>query len=185
MIRFTPLLLAGILSIPSTVAAQSSDDFDSKGYFGIGALSWTYDEDNAPEASGTGVQFRLGGEAAEHLDIEARFATGGSDTVTVNTAFGPADVDVELDQALSLFLKPHTGGQQVRGYALLGFTTGELTASAGNFSQSADDSGLSYGLGGEVRLGEGPVWLNVEYVNYLSEDDYTVDGVSAGLRFTF
>lgn len=185
MTRFTALLLAGILSMPSAAAAQSSDDFDSKGYFGIGALSWTYDEDNVPEASGTGVQFRVGGQAAKHLDIEARFATGGSDTVTVNTFSGPVDVDVELDNALSLFLKPHTGGQRVRGYGLLGFTTGELTASAGNFSQTADDSGFSYGLGGEVKLGDSPVWLNVEYVNYLSEDDYTVDGVSAGLRFTF
>lgn len=173
------VLAAAVLLAPLPAAA------DGTPYIGLGLLNWTYDVDGIDEASSNAFQFTLGRQLNQYVSLEGRFATGGSDTVPVFVPnFGTVDAEVELDQAFSLMFKPHTGGEDARAYGLFGFSQGELTASSNGFSVTEDDSGVSYGAGFEVALGD-TAWLNVEYVNYLRDDDYTFDAVTVGTRLEF
>jgi opacity protein-like surface antigen len=147
-------------------------------YLGVGVINWMYDPDRVDDVEATGALFTLGSQLSPNFSIEGRFATGGSDTV------GTFDADVELDSLFSIMAKPHTSGDNVRGYGLLGFSDVDLSADRGARSVEADDNGFSYGAGVEFAVGESG-WINFEYANYLDEDDYTFDGWTIGARFEF
>lgn len=147
-------------------------------YFGVGVINWMYDPDRLDDVEAAGALFTLGSQLNPNFSVEGRFATGGSDTVRT------LDADVELDSLLSIMAKPHTSGDNVRGYGLLGFSDVDLSADRGGRSASADDNGFSYGAGVEFAVGKSG-WINFEYANYLDEDDYTFDGWTIGARFEF
>lgn len=73
-------------------------------------------------------------------------------------------------------------------YGALGVTSGEVNVTASVAGTSAtetnSDSGLSYGIGANIRLFDAAA-LNIEYMHYLSESDYDISALSAGLTFTF
>jgi len=164
------LFTIAVLLVPICANAEKTP------YFGVGLINWMYDQDDFDDAEAIGVQFTLGTQLNPNFSIEGRVATGGSDSV--------GTVDVELDNALSIMAKPHTSGDKLRGYGLLGFSQGELSADGGGGSLSEDDSGLSYGFGVEFAVAEFG-WINFEYATYLEDDDYTLDGWTIGTRFEF
>ena len=147
-------------------------------YFGVGVINWMYDQDGLDDAEATGVQFTLGSQLHPNFSIEGRLATGGSDTVET------IDVDLELDSAFSIMAKPHTSGDKLRGYGLLGFSQVEFSDDPGGSSLLEDDSGFSFGFGGEYAVFESG-WIKFEYVSYLEDDDYALDGWTIGARFEF
>lgn len=163
---------------------MSTNSFASEGqtYFGADFHMGTYDETGFPKANPTGVGIKAGKYFSDNVAFEGRLLLGmGDDTVR----FLGVDVDLELDNALSLFVKadmPLSPSANV--YGLLGFTKGKLNASVGSFATSADDSGLSYGIGAEAEISES-LLLSGEYIFYISENDYDYTGFNIGVKKLF
>lgn len=174
--RKLPVLL---LLLPAAAFGQDAT------YVGVSWFQWTYDEDFAEEASASTLRFSVGTDLNPNLGLETQFATGGSDTVFVSVpGAGSGNVEVELDNSISLMLRPQTSGEEFRAYGLVGFSMGQITATGPGGSFSDDDSGLSYGIGIESTVNES-TWLTVDYVNYLRDDAYTFDALSVGVRARF
>lgn len=169
------LLTLACLTALSTHAYAEQD----KGYYGLGYQKGSYENSGVPEANPGAIVFRAGSYLNQVVSIDARLALGITDD-TVG-----AGVDVELDTALSVFLKgdiPMT--PFVNAYGLLGFTRAEVDASAGGTTVSESESGLSYGLGIEGEISR-HTSLSVEYVQYLNEDNFEYTGINFGITTRF
>lgn len=166
-------LIGVILSLMAfTVCAENT-------YFGAGYHFGTYDETNAPEASPKNIKIELGTYVAENVAIEGHVLMNPTDDRV--TVFG-ADVDVEVKHAFSVFAKGDIPiSDDGKFYGLIGFSKGKLEASGLGASFSDDDSGMSYGLGFEIHMGD-RVYLSGEHILYLSESDYDYSGFNIGIH---
>lgn len=181
------LTLASLAALSTYTYAEQG-----QGYYGIGYHMGSYEETGVPETNPGAIGFRVGSYLNQVIAIEARLALGiVDDTVRVNAqdlGLGvnlDVDVDVELDTALSLFIKADVPVTPfVNAYGLLGFTRGEIEASAGGFTASEDDTGLSYGLGIEGEVSR-RTSLSAEYVLYLDEDAFEYTGINFGITTRF
>jgi opacity protein-like surface antigen len=142
---------------------------EEKQYVGFGYHLGSYDEDGFPGADLNGIKIKGGKYVSDNVAVEGHFLMGvGSDTVI--------GVDIELDTAISIFLKGDLPlSDTARVYGLLGYTKGELTASVPGFSISEDDSGLSFGFGVDVNLAP-DLLIGGEYISYIDESDYDYTG---------
>lgn len=164
----------------------------TQGYYGIGYHMGSYEETGVPEANPDAIAFRAGSYLNQVIAIEARLALGiVDDTVRVNAqdlglgVNADIDVDVELDTALSVFIKADVPMTPfVNAYGLLGLTRGEVEASAGGFTVSESETGLSYGLGIEGEINR-RTSLSVEYVQFLDEDAFEYTGINFGITTRF
>lgn len=150
-----------------------------EGYYGIGYHMGSYENTSLPEANPGAITFRAGSYLNQVIALEARLALGITDD-TVG-----ANIDVELDSALSVFIKadvPMTAF--VNAYGLLGLTRGEIETSAGGFTASESDTGLSYGLGIEGEINR-RTSLSAEYVLYLDENAFEYTGINFGITTRF
>jgi len=69
-------------------------------------------------------------------------------------------------------------------YLVAGYTRGELEASVGGYSASDSESDFSYGIGTDLRFSENFA-ANIEFMRYLDKDGFEMDGLSAGIKYTF
>ncbi len=163
------------------LAALSTQAYaeQAQGYYGIGYHMGSYKNTGVPEANPGAIAFRAGSYLNQLISIDVRLALGiTDDTVGVNT-------DVELDSALSVFIKgdiPVT--PFVNAYGLLGFTRGEIETSTGSLTASEDETGLSYGLGIEGEINR-RTSLSAEYVMYLDENAFEYTGINVGITTRF
>ncbi len=155
----------------------------NQGYYGIGYHMGSYEENGVPEANPDAIAFRAGGYLNQVIALEARLALGiTDDTVRTNTN---NSVDVELDTALSVFIKADVPMTPfVNAYGLLGLTRGEIEVIAGSLTASESETGLSYGLGIEGEINR-RTYLSVEYVLYLDEDAFEYTGINFGITTRF
>lgn len=148
-------------------------------YWGGGIGIFDYSEEGIDgEASLTALFGRFGTHFNENFSGEIRVGLGiGDDSVNVLGT----DVNVELDNMFGGYLR---GGVSVSEgfypYAILGYTRGELTASASGFSNSESESDVSFGIGADFSFGESTKF-NLEYINYLDKDGAEVSGFSVGI----
>ena len=151
-------------------------------YLGAGYHLGTYDEAGFPTLNPNGIKIKAGKYVADNVAIEGHLLFGaGSDTTT----YLGVDVDLKLKQAISVFVKGDMPlSPTANFYGLLGFTKGKLEASALGTTFSEDDSGLSYGIGAEVMMGN-DMYVSGEYVFYLSESDYDYTGFNIGISKKF
>lgn len=140
-----------------------------------------YEESGLDSVEPTALVLRLGNEFTPNLALEARLGIGLSDD-SVNV-FGTT-VDVEVDQFVGVYGRAIAPLGAVSLYGLIGYTDGELTASANGVSISADDSDLSYGVGADFVLNKTSA-VNVEWARLLSTSDYDVTALSVGYRYNF
>ncbi|MDX5333632.1 MAG: porin family protein [Gammaproteobacteria bacterium] len=173
-------LTMGLLAGASTnvLAAGSAGD----NYVGVGYAFLTYDESGVPEADLGALTGRFGHFFTDNLAVEGRIGFGVADD-TVNVL--GVDVDVELDNFMGVYGMAHLPvSNSASVYGMLGFTRGELTASAGGASFTETDTGLSFGVGVDFSLNE-TLSLNAEYARYLDESAYDVNGFAIGASFKF
>jgi opacity protein-like surface antigen len=155
----------------------------TQGYYGIGYHMGSYENTGVPEANPDAITFRAGGYLNQVIALEARLALGITDDTVRNNINNP--VDIELDTALSVFIKADVPMTPfVNAYGLLGFTQGEVEASAGGLTVSEDETGLSYGLGIEGEINR-RTSLSAEYVLYLNEDAFEYTGINFGITTRF
>ena len=130
--------------------------------------------------------FKAGYQLNEWAAIEARAGFGVTDDST--RQFG-VDVDVELDNMYGAYFVAGLPNDSVfYPYAIIGYTSAEVEASASHqgfsVSESADDSDFSYGLGSNIDINESLAG-NIEFMRYMDKDDTTIDAVSVGLTYKF
>ncbi|SHF73093.1 outer membrane insertion C-terminal signal [Modicisalibacter ilicicola DSM 19980] len=128
---------------------------------------------------------RLGHYLTDNFSFEGRVGLGLSDDeVTVNGY--DTDVTVEVDHLFGAYAVGHLPVTDVVSiYALAGFTQGEATAKADGMSATDDDSGFSYGVGGEVNFFSRQFSGTLEYMSYLDKSSYEVSAISAGVNYQF
>ena len=158
-------------------------------YFGASYHMGTYKENGVPSADLTGLNIKGGAYIADNVAVEGRFTLGmSSDTVSVFVpGFGNFDVEVELKNAISIFVKGDLPvSSTVNAYGLVGFTKGEIKATVTDLDLSVtdDDSGLSYGVGVEAAVNN-DMFISGEYVMYLDEDAYKYTGINIGFTKLF
>ena len=173
--KMKKILLVITLALFYSSISYAASEGDT--YGGLQYALVTYDEDGVDEAEPTALVGRYGQFVNDNISVEGRFGFGLQDD-TVNVL--GIDVDVEVDTFFGVYGVFHaSSNSDTSFYGVLGFTKGEVTASAGGISVSEDDSGLSYGFGVDFNS------FNIEYMLYLDEDFYEVSAISFGYNTYF
>jgi Outer membrane protein beta-barrel domain len=172
------LVLSALLFSSATFAASGDS------YVGGGYHMGNYDEDGLSTASPSALKLEYGYYITDQIAIEGNFAFGiAEDTIDVLGS----DVDIEVEQAISLFVKGDLNlSSSVNLYGLLGYTKGKLKATIPDLDETLteNDSGLSYGAGLEGITAGGFIF-SAEYIMYLSEDEYDYSGFNLGIAKKF
>lgn len=167
------------LLLPAAFATAT----DNSSYFGASYHLGKYEESGVPNASPTALKLEYGKYITPGIAVEAHATFGlAEDTVS----FDGIDVDLEVKQAISLFLKGDINlTPNTNLYGLLGYTKGKLKASVQGFgSVTESDSGPSFGVGLESGVTSGIIF-SAEYISYLSEDSYDYSGINLGISKKF
>nr|WP_299379424.1 porin family protein [uncultured Halomonas sp.] len=173
------LLLAGLISGP--VLADNTGTT----YAGLQYAKVSYEADYDIEADPTMVVGRLGHYLTDYFSVEGRVGLGLSDDdVTVDGH--DANATAEIDHLIGAYAVGHLPvTQYVSIYALAGFAQIEGTLDTPYGSESDDDSGFSFGVGGEVNFFSPRFSGTLEYMSYLDKSDYEVSAISAGVSYQF
>ena len=180
--KFSALLLAGLGSSP--VFAGDAGTSDAGLHYAQASYEETaygYDIEGDPSL----LVGRFGHYLTDYFSLEGRVGLGLSDDdVSVNGY--DTDITVEIDHLFGAYAVGHLPITHAASiYALAGFTKGEATAKYGDLSTSGDDSGFSYGVGGEVNFFSRQFSGTLEYMSYLDKSDYEVSAISAGVNYRF
>ena len=168
-----------VLSVFSTCSYADNESI----YFGAGISAWDYDVSGYEKLSLKSVEGKLGYSTNKHVSLELRFGLGvGEDTTTSNEV----ELDLEIKNYLSLYMKPEYVYERFNLYGLLGFTKSKLEAHAradGFPSQSKTDTdrGFSYGLGISYSLADS-ISTNIEWKSLLDEN-YKISGLTIGFDY--
>lgn len=128
------------------------------------------------------LYLRGGYQFNEWAAVEVRAGTGISDD-SVN--YYGWKFDVELKEMYgAYFVAGIPNGSMFYPYAVVGYTRAEMDVSAYGFSESASESDFSYGIGTDIRFTENFA-ANLEFVRYMDKGGVEVDGLSAGIKYTF
>jgi len=150
----------------------------SKGekYFGIQYSQLNHNNEDFPEeAKPTALIGRYGYFFNDNFSVESRLGFGlGDDTLD----FG-VDVDIEVDNIYGIYGLYHFRNDDVSFYGVLGLSKGELTSKGPSISESDNESGLSYGIGVDIKS------FNIEYMMYLDEDTFETSAIAIGYVYEF
>lgn len=179
---------ACLATLPLLFLAPSIASANDKGtsYAGVQYATIGYDESGFDEFNPTGLVGRFGHFVADNFAVEGRIGFGlAEDSQTISGI----DVSLEVDNLFGVYGVGYLPfNDKVSGYALLGFTTASMTAKAtdgiNSASASADDDGLSFGIGGQFDVTD-KASLNIEYTQYLDGSNYKADAFSFGANFKF
>lgn len=172
MLNFKKLILPLLLTLMVPGIAGAAQRADT--YIGVGHHWGDYKNENTVKSDPSAIQLVVGHYLLPIVAIEGRFGKGiGSDSIKLGGA--DTGATMELDRFASVFARFELPlAKRVRLYGLAGYTEGRLDASAGGYSISDKDSGLSYGVGLEMRGGRAS-FVSAEYIQYLDETDEGVD----------
>ena|SRR5690554_843016 len=176
------IIIAGVLGLSMAATMTSYAASEGGSYGGFQYALGTYSEDGFDDANPNALVGRYGKFVNDNFAIEGRIGFGIGDD-SISTTFG--DISIEADTLIGVYGLGHVEiNDSSSVYGLLGFTRGELTASASGITFSDDDSGLSYGVGANVGVSDS-LALNLEYIQYLSTSDYDFTAIGLGVVFSF
>ena len=168
----TGLVTIALLASSNVFAAQKGETYAG---VQLAFIDATFkDPDGNEDASPMGLVGRFGSYMDENISIEARLGFGIADD-EVDTG-----VTVELDSLIGVYGVGHKKLNPTTSvYGMVGFT--KIEASAywyipffGSGSETADESGLSFGFGANMDMGN-QMAFNIEYMMYLSESEVDVN----------
>lgn len=169
------IIILGSLLASSSVFAETNSS-----YFGASFHLGTYEEDGIDTVNPISLSLEGGKYIAENLALEANILLGIQDDSVTS---GGIEADIGVKHAISFFLKGDLDLNEINKlYGLLGYSKGKLEATFPQFDNASvteSDSGLSYGVGFESELTP-EVSAKIEYIMYLSEDDYDYSGINIG-----
>jgi len=175
--------LRKIVGFALAFCSLSAFGSESNMYVGAGFGVWDYEESEVPEFSLNSAEGHIGYIVNDNLSIEGRVGLGvGDDSVTDDRV----KLDLEVDNYLSVYLKPAYSSQNFGVYGLLGFTKAKLSADISYMgisdSISDSDSSFSYGLGAGFSVADGTS-ISLEWKQLIDADDYELSGFSVGVDF--
>ncbi|ADU65779.1 hypothetical protein Selin_1044 [Desulfurispirillum indicum S5] len=178
------------------MAANASHLSEGTKYGGLSYTMMDYDLDGVSESySPAALTGRLGIFVKEGIAVEGRLALEISDdSHSYDASWGEAKVTLGLKSLIGAYVIGHVPLENVGSiYGVLGFTKLETSVryqeydnSWGYYSESASesDSGLSYGFGFDWKV-RSDVALNIEYMLYVNESDYSMSALNMGIKFYF
>lgn len=172
--------------LSSTLSSSVFAATEGEQYFGVQYASTTFEIDLfGEEWSPDAIVGRFGNYLSDNFALEGRIGTGlGDDTITF-AAFGGGTIDVkiELDSLFGVYgVGHHTINENSSVYALIGLSRGEATLSATGVivgSDSETETDLSYGVGINFGISNAAA-LNLEYISYMSKNDFDLSAISFG-----
>lgn len=177
----------GALLISALVSGQALAYSADTSYIGVQIAHATYDESGlGQELNPTAIVARLGYNYTENFAIEGRVGIGLSkDSATISGV----KASFKIDSLVGFYGVGYLPiNKTFSMYALAGYTVGENTVEADyrgySFSSKGDDSGFSYGIGGEIKTGRTSKFT-LEYTSYLDKSEYQITAWSAGLNIRF
>tara|TARA_R110002049_G_scaffold280642_1_gene459965 strand:+ start:155 stop:709 length:555 start_codon:yes stop_codon:yes gene_type:complete len=166
----------------STHAGNAMDNgYKNNGYIGGSVNLLSYEEPGV-DADLVAVSGRLGTFITENFSVEGRLGFGlvGDDVDITGT-----NVDVDLNYIFGVYARAGLPvNENIYPYVLLGYSRGEVEASAGSFSVEEAESDVSFGFGVDFKLND-KLTLNAEYVNLIDKDDVEVSGFNLGASVSF
>lgn len=161
-----------------TVASAANDT-----YFGI---QYAMIEEDEFDLEPTAAVFRVGSMSDQGFGFEGRFGLGLSsdDRDVTFPILGEVDVELEVDTVLGIYAVAEGQAGPATIYGILGFTKVDYTikSDAVDVDESDDESGLSYGFGANFGSSD-KIRFNIEYMQYLDEDDVDASAISLGVLF--
>lgn len=177
--RIGVLLLAGLVSSPALASSAGTT------YAGLQHAWVSYEDDYSIEADPTLLVGRFGHYLTDYFSVEGRVGLGLSDDEVTIDGYD-ANATAEIDHLLGAYAVGHLPVTQfVSIYALAGFAQVKATVDTPFGSESGDDSGFPFGVGGEVNFFSRQFSGTLEYMSYLDKSDYEVSAISAGVNYKF
>jgi len=119
--------------------------------------------------------------------VETRIGVGlGSNKDEINIQGQDVENSVDFDHYVSVYARGEYKFRYVNVYGLVGYSEAQFTADADNYNVSVTGAknGISYGLGiGLVNSDN--VSFNLEYINIIEANTYTVSGTNLSIQFLF
>lgn len=125
---------------------------------------------------------KLGYCVHKNFAIEGRLGIGLKDDE--NEVYG-YDVSLELDNLFGFYGKGILDiNDKIQCYGLIGFTRAEGTVEASGYSDSDDDTDLSFGIGIDFGVSS-QIYIGLEYMSYLSKSDFDLNAIAVGVTKYF
>lgn len=138
------------------------------------------------EATPSALRGIVGYELNPNLAVEGMLAFGMSDAVVKANGVGVSGVKLKIDNAVGIYLKPKTKlNDQIELFGRLGLARVKGTITAAGFAtESGSDSSFSYGAGLSYAI-NAKTSVNADYMQYLSQDGFKVNGFTFGVGMKF
>jgi opacity protein-like surface antigen len=180
-------LASMLLFVTESAIAGSADET----YIGVQYAVGNYDENGISEDFNPTVFVgRFGRYFTPNFSVEGRLGLGLQDDTQFLPEFGVGGMDatLELDSIIGVYATGHINlTESTSIYGLLGVSRVKGATSVPaipGLKSTEDNSGLSYGIGADVGIGNN-VALNIEYVQYLDKSDFDLGMLGLGVVFSF
>lgn len=166
--------------------AQAQEPIE-QGYLGANYVFATYEEDGFSEDFDLGVLMgKAGAKFNPYFAAELRAGIGVADeSISANGATAKLELDYLIGGYGVLGLPNES---PVYPYVVIGYTKGEITASAsgpgGYASISESETDISYGIGANFAVTD-EFQVNTEYMSYFDKDGVEISGISVGATLLF
>lgn len=97
---------------------------------------------------------------------------------------GGTDVDVKLQNAYGVFVKPKVNVDNFELFARLGWTNERVHASSAFGSSSASDDSFAWGVGASYNITP-KAYVALDFLRYYSKDSSKIDGWTLGAGYHF
>ncbi|MBN4055487.1 outer membrane beta-barrel protein, partial [bacterium AH-315-K03] len=121
------------------------------------------------------------------LGLEVRAGAGlGSNKDEINIEDEVIDISVDFNHYISLYARGELSFKYAKLYALVGYSEAQFTVDVDEYDLSITGSknGVSYGVGIGL-INSDRVSFNLEYLNIIDTDTYSVSGANLSIQFLF
>jgi opacity protein-like surface antigen len=138
------------------------------------------------KSSPTALRGILGYEFNPNLAIEGMAAFGLSNSDFKVNGVSATGTKVKIDNAVGIYLKPKTKlNDKVEIFGRVGYVHIQGTTSlVGYGSETNTENSFSFGAGFSYAINP-TTSLNVDYMQYVNKDGFTVNGFTFGVGFKF
>jgi opacity protein-like surface antigen len=157
--------------------------FAQGGYGALSYFDWSVDQSGLSKIESETVRATGGYLFNEHFGIEGHVATGGRDDLT----FAGEDAEAELNKVFGVFAKFNLPllNDWVNVYGLAGYGYGRVDILAETTTATVSENGFAWGVGADVALIPGRLYLTADHIDYLSRTGLDGSATSLGLRLSF
>lgn len=176
------LVIATYLAVAS-IAATAAETYVELGYTRL-TFKDVYDSGSAVRAKPGMLDAVLGVELNEFLAVEVALGLGLSDASFKED--GQAyDVQVGIDDALGIFLKPKARvNKNLEFFGRVGLVQTNSTLHVEGVPTDVSTSEMAYGLGVNFYIDEA-TYITASYMKFYDQDNLTVTGPTIGVGFRF